>query len=64
MEKTKPTCKLTETDGNIFALLGKACNALKQAGMYTEAYALVGEVFDSSSYDAALQKIMKYVEVE
>jgi hypothetical protein len=64
IETHKPKCKLSESDGNIFALMGKATRALKDAGMRDQASALTKEVFACGSYDEALQTVMKYVEVE
>jgi len=35
--QTKPKCKLTGTDGNIFALVGKASRTLKNVGQREKA---------------------------
>ena len=61
---SKPKCKLVGTDGNIFALVGKASKTLKGAGLFEKAKEMMQEVFKSKSYDDALCIIMKYVEIE
>lgn len=61
---TKPTVKLTGTDGNVFALLGKCTSALKRAGQPDQAKELQTKVFSAESYDQALQLMMEYCDVE
>jgi len=58
----KPECELVGTDGNIFALMGRAAKALRRAGMKVEATEMSGKVMESGSYDEALQIIMQYVD--
>lgn len=60
----KPVVKLTGTDGNVFALVGKASRTLKDAGMAEQAKAMEDEVFAASSYHQALAIIQKYVDAE
>lgn len=62
MEKSR--CKLIGTDGNVFALIGKASKSLKAAGQPIQAAEMQKKVFACGSYDEALQIIMSYVEVE
>ena len=62
-QKAKPVVQLVGEDGNIFAIVGKCSKALKRAGMPDLARQMTDEVFASRSYDAALQIVMKYVEV-
>jgi len=62
IELKKPKCKLTGTNGNIFALLGKASRALKDAGQRDKALEMTKKVFASGSYDEALNIIQQYVE--
>ena len=64
MEQNKPKCQLVGTDGNIFALMGKASRALKENGMKKEAEKMTNGVFDASSYEEALSIICKYVDAE
>ena len=59
----KPTCKLSDTDGNVFALAGKVSQALKRAGQPELAKEFQEKLFKTGSYDEALQLMMKYVEV-
>lgn len=60
----KPTVKLSGTDGNVFALLGRCTSALKRANLRSEADALTKKVFAVGSYDEALRLMMDAVEVE
>ena len=62
MEKSR--CKLIGTDGNVFALIGKASKSLTAAGQPIQAAEMQKKVFDCGNYDEALQIIMSYVEVE
>ena len=59
----KPKVKLTGTDGNVFAIIGKVAGALKKAGLKKEASEFTTKAFASKSYDAVLQLTMEYVEV-
>ncbi len=59
----KPECKLTGTDGNIFALAGRATKVLKRAGQRDKVGEMTGKIFKSSSYEEALGIIQEYVEV-
>ena len=59
----KPKCKLTGTDGNVFALAGLVSKTLKRAGMYEQAKEFQAKLFQTGSYDEALQLMMKYVDV-
>lgn len=60
----KPVCKLSGTDGNVFALMGRVTSTLKRAGQQDKAEELAAKVWDCSSYDEALQLFMEYVDVE
>ena len=61
-EQGKPKCRLTGTDGNIFALAGKVSSALKRAGQGGKATEMAKRVFASGSYHEALGIIQEYVE--
>ena len=63
-ERRKPTVVLTDGDGNVFLLIGKASKALKRAAMYTEAAEFSKRALGAGSYDEVLQIIMEYCEVE
>lgn len=61
--RKKPVVKLTGTDGNAFAIMGKVTRALKDAGQ--------GDLVDqyrkeatSGDYDHLLQVTFEYVDVE
>ena len=59
----KPKCKLTGTDGNVFALAGGVSQALKRAGQADKAKEFQGKLFKCGSYDEALVLMQEYVEV-
>ncbi len=61
--KQKPECKLTGTDGNIFALMGKASRTLKEAGQREKATGMCEAVTKAGSYHEALAVICNYVDV-
>lgn len=63
-ENQKPICRLVGEDGNIFSILGRVNRALKEDGKGEQVKEVSERVMASSSYDAALQIIMEYVEVE
>jgi hypothetical protein len=62
-ESRTPSVRLSGTDGNVFALLGRCTTALRRAGMREEAEALEQKVFAAQSYDEALQAMMGAVHV-
>lgn len=61
---TKPKCKLTGADGNIFNLIGLARAVLRTECQDDEAQEMTKRVFRSHSYDEALAIIGEYVEIE
>jgi len=61
--ETKPKCKLTGIDGNIFNLMGKASKALKQAGQSEKATEMCELITVAGSYHEALALIGTYVEI-
>lgn len=62
-EKNKPEAKLIGKDGNVFYIIGVVTKALREAGLDDEAAEFSKLVHACSSYDAALQLVMKYVKV-
>ena len=60
----KPKCKLTGQDGNIFNLMAVVKKALVDAGQRDKVQPMIDEVTSSKSYDEALSKFFKYVDVE
>jgi hypothetical protein len=61
MAKTK--VKLTGTDGNVFALIGRCSSALKKDGKNAEAKEMAEKCFSAGSYDEALCVMMEYCDV-
>lgn len=60
----KPTCKLSGTDGNVFAIIGKVSRTLKVAGLKGKAAEFRSRATSLGSYDEVLQLCFEYVEVE
>jgi len=60
---TKPKCKLTGTDGNVFALVGKVRECLRKAKQGDQAALMTKEVFASGSYGDALRIMSNYVDI-
>jgi len=60
----KPRVKLVGTDGNIFAILGRCKQALKEVGQPDEAEEMAQRVFKATSYDEALGICLEYIEAE
>lgn len=60
----KPTCRLSGTDGNVFAVIGNVSRALTKAGQSEKAKEFKEKAFKSDSYDAVLVLCFEYVEVE
>ena len=60
----KPRCKLVGEDGNIFAILGRVRQALKESGQPEQADEVTERVTQAGSYQEALQIIMEYVDGE
>jgi hypothetical protein len=61
---TKPECKLVESEGNIYSLMGYAFNALKCAGFPHEAKEMITKIrSEAKNSDYALQIIKNYVNV-
>lgn len=59
----RPICKLTGTDGNVFAIIGNVSSVLKKAGQADKAKEFCTRAFASASYDAVLQLCGEYVDV-
>lgn len=62
MTEQKPKCKLTGTDGNVFALMGRVSRTLKNAGQRDKAKEMSERVMGAGSYYEALAIIQEYVE--
>ena len=61
---TKPACKLTGTDGNVFAVIGRVRRTLKDAGQEEKAREFFGRAFQQLSYQMVLALCFEYVEVK
>ena len=60
----KPKVNLIGEDGNIFAILGRAGRALRQAGQPEQAKEMYDRVTSCGDYNKALNIISEYVETE
>ncbi len=60
---SRPACKLSGTDGNVFNIIGRVRAALAQAGLEAQAKEFVARSFQARSYDAVIQLTFDYVEV-
>jgi len=60
---TKPKCKLSGTDGNVFALSARVGTVLKHAGQPEKALEFYGKLHECKSYGEALVLMGKYVDV-
>lgn len=58
----KPKVKLSNTDGNVFALLGQCTKALRKEGLQDKAKQLSDEIWNANSYSEALRLMSKYVD--
>ena len=61
---TKPKCKLTGTDGNVFAIIGRVSRALQRACLNSAADEFESKANRARSYDEVLQLCFEYVDVE
>ena len=62
--QAKPRCKLSGTDGNVFALAGLVGRALRRAGLPEQVKEFSGRLFKCRSYEDALALMAEYVDVE
>jgi len=60
----KPNLELIGSDGNAFAILGKAQRVAKKAGWEKKKIDAVLKEATSGDYDHLLQTMMKYFEVD
>jgi hypothetical protein len=59
----KPRCRLTGTDGNVFALLGRVTACLKKAGQAAQTQEVSIRILACGSYQDALHVFMEYVDI-
>jgi hypothetical protein len=62
-EYKHPKCRLTGTDGNVFALAGRCSQALKAKGHDDMAKEMASRIFKSKSYDDALGIMAEYCDI-
>jgi hypothetical protein len=58
----KPPCKLVDTDGNVFSIIGAVHRALKRDGQPERAAEWFAAATSAGSYDQVLQLLHNYVE--
>jgi hypothetical protein len=58
------TVKLTDEDGNAFAIMGRVTKAMRRAGLGEEAIKQFRTEATAGNYDHLLQTCMRWVEVE
>lgn len=59
----KPLCRLTGTDGNVFAIIGKVISTLKKFNQRDKALEFASKAMEQKSYDDVLKLVLQYVEV-
>ena len=59
----KPRCRIIETDGNVFSLIGSISKALKKNGQPNLAKEFIERAFASKRYNDVLILITEYVEL-
>jgi len=59
----KPRCKLVGTDGNVFSIIGKVRDSLRNAGLKDKANEFSSKAMKQHSYDDVLSLCFEYVEV-
>jgi len=60
----KPICELSNTDANVFSIIGRVGKTLKRAGLTERAEEFYAKTKTCADYDAVIQLAMEYVEVE
>ncbi len=63
VQQQKPDCPLIGTDGNIFALMGRASQTLRENGMADQAREMRTRITQCQSYHSALSIIGEYVNI-
>ena len=63
MKQIKPECCLTESDGNVFFIIGRVSKTLKRAGLPEQATEFCDKATKARSYDEVLQLCFRYVDV-
>lgn len=63
-KQIKPTCKLSNTDGNVFHIIGRVSFCLKKAGMDSMSKEFAKNAMACEDYDGVLRLAFEYVDVE
>jgi len=58
----RPRCRLSHADADVFAIMGAAQRALRDAGDHAAARAFVQRAFRCRSYDEVLALLVEYVD--
>ena len=61
---TKPKCRLSGTDGNVFNVIANVSRSLKKAGMAELAKEFTSKAMKSHSYNDVLALCFEYVDVD
>lgn len=64
IKTNKPTAVLSDTDGNVFAIIGVAVKALKKDGKPELAAEFKSKALSAHDYDSVIQLVMEYCDVE
>ncbi len=59
----KPSCQLSGTDGNVYAIIGAVTRSLKESGQHDKAAEWKQEALNAESYGHVLMLAHDYVEV-
>ena len=59
----KPEVKLSNSDGNVFAIIGAVMKSLRNAGMQEKAKEFEKKAFSCEDYNAVLKLCFQYCEV-
>jgi hypothetical protein len=60
----KPRCRLSGTDGNVFAIIGQVTRTLKAVDLQEQSDEFVTRALQQNSYEAILALAAEYVTVE
>ena len=62
-ERSKPEVNLSDDDGNVFSIIGRVRKALRRAGQDALVEEFTNKARAAQSYDAVLQLVFEYCEV-
>lgn len=64
LDVTKPRCRISGTEGNVYALIGRVSDALRSADQIDRIDEFVDRSISASTYDELLGLSQDYVEHE